>query len=456
MAGAAWPPLAGVELPTLRTEVPGPRSRALAARLAAVESRNITRIADDGPIFWDEARAACVRDADGNTYIDLTAGFGVAMAGHCNPRVAGAIARQAARLPHALGDVHPAEPKVALLEKLARLAPGDLAVSILASAGAEAVEAALKTALLRTGRPGILAFEGGYHGLTYGALAATSRAEFRAPFEAQLFPAVSFASFPAATPADSATRREDEAIAGVETLLADAERGSYPIGTILVEPVQGRGGIVVPTPGFLARLRRLCDGERCLLIFDEVYTGFGRTGAWFACEHARVQPDLLIVGKALTGSIALSAAIGSPATMSAWPPSAGEAIHTSTFLGNPVACSAALAQIEEIEEHALVERAAAIGATIRARAERWTATIAGVAEARGIGLLQGVELRDAAGAPHGRRALEVCRRLLRRGVLLLAEGPEAAVLAITPPAVITEAQLAHALDEVDRALHQTA
>jgi 4-aminobutyrate aminotransferase / (S)-3-amino-2-methylpropionate transaminase / 5-aminovalerate transaminase len=393
---------------------------------------------------------------DGNTYVDMTAGFGVAMAGHANARVAAAIASQAARLPHALGDVHPAEPKVALLERLAALAPGELSVSILGSAGAEAVEAALKTALLRTGRPGVIAFAGGYHGLTYGALAATSRTDFRSRFAAQLFDGVSFAPYPPAAPALDAARREDDAIARVQALIASSERSAYPVGAVLVEPIQGRGGIVVPTARFLVRLRELCDGERVLLVFDEIYTGFGRTGAWFACEHVGVQPDLLVVGKALTGGIPLSAVIGAPATMIAWPPSTGEAIHTSTFLGNPVACAAALAQLQEIEEEHLLDRARRLGEAIRARTDAWSRDVPGVADARGVGLLQGIELRDAAGEPDGRRALDVCARLLREGVLILAEGDHAEVIALTPPAAITSEQLAFALDALERVLRVTA
>ncbi len=189
--------LPGDELPRLRTPVPGAASRALAARLTRVESRNITRItAAEVPIFWAAARGANVADVDGNVYVDLTAGFAVAATGHANPRVSAAVGMQAARLAHGLGDVYPPDVKVALLERLAAIAPGDLAVSILGSAGAEAVEAALKTALLATGRPGILAFTGAYHGLTYGALACTWREDFRAPFTAQLHGGVRFAPFP--------------------------------------------------------------------------------------------------------------------------------------------------------------------------------------------------------------------------------------------------------------------
>jgi 4-aminobutyrate aminotransferase / (S)-3-amino-2-methylpropionate transaminase / 5-aminovalerate transaminase len=431
-------PLAGDELPRVVSSVPGPRSIDLARRLARVESPNITCLAP-APIFWTEARGAAVRDADGNTYVDLTAGFGVAHAGHANARVADAIAAQARILAHGLGDVYPPEPKVRLLERLAAIAPGDLSVSILACSGAEAVEAALKTACIRSGRPGILAFDGGYHGLTYGALATTSRSDFRQPFQRQLFAGVGFAPYPGA---------DDDAGAALSTvrrMLAEADRSPWPVGAILVEPMLGRGGLVVPPPGFLSGLRDLCDGSRTLLIFDEVYTGCGRTGRWFACEHEQVVPDLLVVGKALTGSIPLSAAIGTPDAMSGWPPSAGEAIHTSTFLGNPVACAAALAQLDEIEGLGLARRSLELGAGIRDRVRQWH-TRHDVGMPRGRGLLMALPV------PAAGRAVRVAERCLTAGVLILAEGPRADVLAITPPAVITDAQLNAALDTLELAL----
>jgi 4-aminobutyrate aminotransferase / (S)-3-amino-2-methylpropionate transaminase / 5-aminovalerate transaminase len=431
-------PLAGDELPRVVSSIPGPRSIDLARRLARVESPNITRLAP-APIFWTEARGAAVRDADGNTYVDLTAGFGVAHAGHANARVAEAIAAQARILAHGLGDVYPPEPKVRLLERLADIAPGDLSVSILASSGAEAVEAALKTACIRSGRPGILAFDGGYHGLTYGALATTSRADFRQPFQQQLFSGVSFAPYPAAD--DDL----DAALSAVRRRLADADGSAWPVGAILVEPMLGRGGLVVPPPGFLSGLREMCDGFRTLLILDEIYTGCGRTGRWFACEHEQVVPDLLVVGKALTGSIPLSAAIGTADAMSGWPPSDGEAIHTSTFLGNPVACAAALAQLDEIEGRGLLQRSMDLGAVIQDRARQWRANH-DVGQPRGQGLLVGLPV------PSEGRAVRVANRCLAAGVLILAEGPRADVLAITPPAVITDAQLAAALDVLELAL----
>ncbi|MFW6078331.1 MAG: aspartate aminotransferase family protein [Gemmatimonadota bacterium] len=451
MSGEEW----GEALPRRATvRIPGARSRALARRLTAVESRNITRIDEHGPIFWAEARGANVRDVDGNVFIDLTAGFAVAAAGHANPRVAEAIAEQARRLPHALGDVHPPDVKVELLERLAELAPGRLAVSILASAGAEAVEAALKTATMHTGRPGVLAFVGAYHGLTYGALAATHREDFRAPFRGQLYGGVRFARYPDPYRWEGTGDIAAAALLEVERLLDEAEASDSPVGALLVEPIQGRGGIVVPPVEFLPGLRRICDARGLVLIMDEVYTGFGRTGRWFACERVGVVPDVLVAGKALTGALPLSAAIGAPEVMAAWPPSSGEAIHTSTFLGNPLGCAAALAQLEEIERRGLVERAAALGARLRRRLEEWAERFDAVAEARGDGLLQAVELVEDARtkAPATVVAERVARKALQRGVLLLAEGPDANVLAFTPPLVITERQLDTALDVVEDAL----
>ncbi|MFO7260803.1 MAG: aspartate aminotransferase family protein [bacterium] len=462
----------GEQLPRMVTAVPGPASRALAQRLAAVESPNITQLSDTGPIFWVEASGANVRDADGNVYVDLTAGFSVAAAGHANERVVRALARQAERLPHALGDVHPADVKVALLERLKELAPGELGVTILASAGAEAVEAALKTAVMRTGKPGVLAFTGAYHGLTYGALATTWRPEFREPFRAQLYRGVRFAPYPyvyrwaeqvhaavggGAAALGSAAEPEVVCRTALEIaarIVDEAAASDVPIGAVLIEPVQGRGGFVVPPPGFLAGLRELADERGLVLIFDEVYTGFGRTGRWFACEHAGVVPDVLVVGKALTGMVPLSAAIGTPEVMSAWPPSTGEAVHTSTFLGNPAACAAALAQLAEIEERGLVHRAATLGSWLRERLDAWADRFPSVGEVRGLGLLQGVELVEdrATRRPATALARRVADAALREGVLLLTEGPAANVLAFTPPLVITEAQLEHALGVVEAAL----
>lgn len=400
-------------LPELHTEIPGPRSRELGTRLRAVESPNITAL-QPAPIFWAEAHGANVRDADGNVFIDLTSGFGVATAGHSNDGVAAAIAAQAQRLPHALGDVYPADVKVLLLERLAEILPATLGVGILASSGAEAVEAALKTALMRTRRTGILAFKNSYHGLTYGALAATHRSHFRAPFEKQLFSDVFFAAF--------------------DLNEVDALLDRHDIGAVIIEPIQGRGGIILPPDDFLAALRRRCDGKDRVLIFDEIYTGCGRTGRWLACEHYNVIPDVVVIGKGLSGALPISACVGSPEVMNAWPESSGEAIHTSTFLGNPVACAAALAQLDAIA--GMLGRAVEIGETIKAWAHRQQF------HCRGMGVIQGIVARSS------EQAIRVCNECMRDGVLMLAEGPDLDVLAITPPLVITHEQLSFALERI--------
>ena len=412
--------------PALVTEVPGPRSRALAERLRAVESRNVTCLAPEAPIFWERAAGANVWDADGNRFLDLGGAFAVANVGHAHPRVVRALADQAERLLHAMGDVHPAAPKVALLEALAARFPGGgPARGVLGSSGADALEAALKTAQLATGRAGVVAFEGGYHGLSYGALDATWREDFRAPFAERLAGRTVFARYGDAEDARRAARE-----------------AAFPIGAVLVEPVQGRGGVRVPPPGFLAALRALCDAEDWLLVADEIFTGFGRTGRRFACDAEGVVPDLLCVGKGLASGMPLSACLGRAEVMDAWPESRGEALHTQTFLGHPPSCAAALAALAVLDEEKLVERAAELGAAALELLARRSAGSAAVQEVRGAGLMIGIECT----------APEIAHRAvsgaLRRGVILLPCGEDGRVLSVTPPLCIGREALLAGLTEV--------
>ncbi len=318
------------------------------------ESRNVLFMEPDGswPIVWERAKDVHVWDADGKKYLDLTAAFGVAAAGHANPNVVKAGQKQMARLLHAMGDVHPHARKAELARELSRITferwsnEKKSGKVIFSNSGFEAVESALKTAMLATKKRGVIAFNGAYHGLGYGALNVTQRDFFRSPFQLQLREFGHFVLFP--------TKTSD--LATVEFQIRNFFRRER-IGAILVEPVQARGGCNVPPPEFLPLLRKLCDEFGALLILDEIYTGFGRTGKWFACEHSGVIPDLICLGKALTGGFPLSACVGRADLMdAAWPPSRGEAIHTSTFLGHPVGCAMALAQIAEIEKLNLPER----------------------------------------------------------------------------------------------------
>lgn len=418
----------------------------MSERLAAAESRNVTYRSREFPIFWKKARGSNVWDPDGNRYVDLTAGFGVAAAGHANRRVVTALRKQLARQLHGLGDVHPPVAKLRLLERLAELSPYETTRTILGSSGSEAVEAALKTARLATGKPGALAFSGAYHGLTYGALALTDRMHFRGPFLDQLNPHVVRAPFPAGLGTDAGA-----ALAAVDAAL-DTPEGER-VGCVIVEPIQGRGGIVEPPPGFLPGLKARCRERGLLLIFDEIYTGCGRTGHWFALEHEGVVPDLLCLGKALSGALPVSACLGPADLMEAWPPSEGEAIHTSTFLGNPLACAAAVAQLREIERRGLPERAARVGAAWRAELEQLAARHDVVRSVRGRGLMLGLELVEPdTGGPATERCLRLVNEALHRGWIVLPDGATANILSLTPPLTIGEALLQRATEALDELL----
>lgn len=418
-------------LPRLLTPPPGPRSRALSLRLRELEAPGVNTLpADGGPsLLWEAARGANVRDVDGNIYIDLTSGFGVAAVGHAHPRVVAAVREQAGVLLHGLGDVHAHPLRVALAERLVRLAPVDDPQVFFSISGAEAVEIALKTALAATGRPGILAFEPAYHGTTLGALAVTSRAEFRAPFAAHLHAHVHRLPF------------------GCDPDRAAALFRGEALGAVLVEPIVGREGVLLPPPGWLAALAGLCRRAGVPLIADEIFTGFGRTGTLFAVdgeEGEGVRPDLLCCGKALGGGLPLAAVLGRRDLFRCWE-TAGEARHTATFLANPLSCAAALAVLDVLEEERLPARAAALGAAVgeRLAALRGHPGVTGV---RGRGLLWGVELATS-GLAKGWVA-----EARARGVLFLAGGPEGRVAQVVPPLTIAEEQLGAALGTLEAAL----
>src|SRR6266567_8348236 len=420
--------------------------------LRRYESRNVTFVEEDGswPVVWERAKGVQVWDADGKKYLDLTSAFGVAAAGHANPRVVRAGQEQMARLLHAMGDVHPHAVKAQLARELSRLTferwGSKSKVSgktIFCNSGFEAVEAALKTALLATGKPGIIAFTGAYHGLGYGALNATHRKHFRAPFRPQLGQFGHFVLFPARA------EQLEEVDDSVRRLFRTRQ-----IGAILVEPIQGRGGVNIPPPQFLPLLRRLCDEHDALLVLDEVYTGFGRTGKWFACEHTATVPDLICLGKALTGGFPLSACVGRARLMdAAWPASTGEAIHTSTFLGHPVGCAMALAQIEQINRRKLVQRSAQLGVALLRLLQSDVSGSNFQMAVRGAGLLAGLEVRRLDGSPATTAVFNVLKLMLRRGFILLPEGEHANVISFTPPLTISERQLAIAVKALQETLN---
>ena len=412
--------------PSMSVPIPGSRSRELVDVLAATECPSLTGRrkrrseasgAAQDPIVWTQACGANVVDADGNVLVDMTAGFGAASIGHAHPSVVRAIREQSERLIHALGDVHPSDVKIELCERLAKLAPFPDARVMLGAHGGDAIEAALKTAMLATGRAGVLAFEGSYHGLAHAPLAISGYAErFRAPFASQLNPHVVFEAY------------------GASMDVIDAHFADGSIGCVVVEPILGRGGVVVPKDGWLASLARTARARRVLFIVDEIMTGLGRTGARFAFEREGVVPDVLCLGKALGGGLPMSACIASHDVMKAWGTPDQESIHTATFFGHPLACAASLAALDAIEEEGLAERAASVGADLATRLATLASSQACVREIRGRGLLLGVAMRRPASA------LRVGAALLERGFITLAAGSDASVLSLTPPLSIAPAQ----------------
>jgi 4-aminobutyrate aminotransferase-like enzyme len=437
-----------VTLPDVKIPPPGPRSRELARRLAAVESpafgaRRDARAevsgAEQASIVYAQGSGSNVVDVDGNRYVDLTAGFGALVLGHA-PNAATDAARAAMNeLALALGDVYASELKVRACEAIASLFPEPDARVMLGLSGADATTCALKTAALATKRNGVIAFEGAYHGLSYGPLAACGlAASFREPFAGQLGVPVTFAPYPSR---DDARGPHGTAAALEESLTAvRAALKTGEIGAVLVEPMLGRGGCVVPPVSFLPALRSLADEASALLVLDEVWTGMGRTGAMLASEHAGVLPDLICLGKGLGGGVPISACVGRARAMEAWGAHGGATIHTGTHFGSPPACAAALATID-IVRGGLMERVAETGARFIEELE--SACLPHAAKVRGRGLMVGIELGSSA------RALAVARALLLRGYIVLTGGIRGDTLTLSPPLTIEPELLSAFVKELE-------
>lgn len=370
-----------------------------------------------------DARGARIRDVDGREYLDLLAGMGVANVGHAHPEVVAAVRAQAARHLHVMvyGEFVQ-DAQVRLAARLAGLLPPSLSVVYFTSSGAEAVDGALKTARKATGRPRFIAFEGGFHGDTWGALSVGGNARYRRPFE-PLLPEVELLPFD-----------DVRALAGIDERTA----------AVIVEPVQAEAGIRIPQRDFLASLRRRCDAVGALLVFDEVVTAFGRTGRLFGHQHWDVVPDLLVLAKALGGGMPLGAFVGAPAlmrTLGEEPPLA----HVTTFGGHPVSCAAGLAALELLLRERLVERAAALGAEMLGRLRALVGR-GGLTAARGLGLLLGLEFADAA----------ACARFVhqawQRRLILNWTLNDDTVVRLAPPLVLSDADAEQALTEIAAAL----
>ncbi|TMQ57487.1 MAG: aspartate aminotransferase family protein [Candidatus Eisenbacteria bacterium] len=456
--------LDGTELPRIVVPPPGPRSRAAARRLRRREGAAIWG-AGENPIVWSRGRGAVVVDLDGNRYVDLTAGFGVLSLGQAAPEVARAVSAQSRKLTQGLGDLMPHEAREKLVRRLAALGGRVLDRVLLASTGAEAVELALKTAHVATGRRRVVSFTGAYHGQSYGALAVTDTPGLGAPFAGQIADLAIRVPFPYEYRCPLARRCDRCDLRCLDSAFEIVDRelhGPDPPGAVLVEPVQGRSGCVLPPPDFLPRLRARTRERGLILILDEVMTGAGRTGPFWAWERGgdSAAPDLLVAGKGIGGGVAIAALLGRDEVMESWRkhvlPS-GEAPHSSTFYGHPLACAGALRAIDRLaapETRAHVERAGALFATgLRSLHERCPA----VGDVRAAGLMAAIELvRDRESRePAPRLTATVVGALLREGVLAYPGGVHDNVICFTPPLTITEEQLGHAVGAIGRAIQMS-
>lgn len=429
----------------LLTEIPGPRSRELVARR---EAAVVAGLGKATPIAVAEASGALVTDVDGNTLLDFVSGIGTLAVGHCPPEVTAAIQAQAAKLIHLSALVGTYEPYVELCERLNAAVPiSGPCKTLLANAGAEGVENAIKIARAATGRQAVIVFEGAYHGRTLLTLSLTSRTYFKKKF-GPFAPEIYRAPFPYAYRMGLS---EEEAVeqcwAAFERLLV-AGVDPEAVAAVLIEPVQGEGGFIPVPAEFMRRLRQFCDANGSLLIADEVQSGFGRTGTLFAIEQLGVEPDIIVSAKSLAAGMPLAATTGRAAVM--------DAAHYGgvggTYGGNPLACVAAIEVLKLIERDGLLARANQIGARIRQRLEPLLSEEVGavrVGDVRGMGAMIGIELVQdrASRAPASAEAtLAILDRALQRGLLVMRAGLYVNCIRLLVPLIISDDQLDEGMD----------
>jgi 4-aminobutyrate aminotransferase/(S)-3-amino-2-methylpropionate transaminase len=420
----------------LRTEVPGPRSREILARKEKVVADPLSIYL---PIVVAEGRGATLTDVDGNTFIDFAGGVGCLAVGHSHPRVVEAAQEQLAHFSHTDFTIVPYEVYVALAERLCELAPivGPRKAAFF-NAGTEAVENAIKFARAFTGRPAVIAFEGGFHGRTLLSLSLTSKTH---PYKAGLGP---FAPEVYRVPFAQQYRGPDAraALEALERALV-TQVAAETVAAIVIEPVQGEGGFQVAPPEFMEGVRAICDRHGIVLVVDEVQTGFGRTGKLFAIEHYGVEPDLITVAKSIAAGLPLSGVIGKAEIMDA----PGDSAIGGTYVGNPVAQAAAMAVLDVIDEENLCERAAALGEIMRARMHAWQQRWTQIGDVRGLGAMLAIELvRDPdTKEPAADLATAIVEEAARHGLLLLKSGIYSNCIRVLTPLVLSDSELDEAL-----------
>jgi 4-aminobutyrate aminotransferase-like enzyme len=414
-----------------RVTAPSERVR---ERIRGIEGTGMRTFWEPEPLVWARTEGCYVWDAEGRELLDLYAGFAVANVGYCHPRVTEAIRAQAGVMTHC-PSAAPSEVRAELYERLAAIAPPALDRVLLAITGAMANETAVQLARAATGRRNVVTFSGTYPGRTVGAVRYAGKHAYREQLgvaaEAHFVPYPDPYRSPWAGGGDPG----EIALGLLEHALTDPASGVEPPACVLVEPIQGNGGVVVPPDGFLRGLRELCDRTGTVLVFDEIQSGFGRSGRMWASEHEGVVPDLMTVGKGIGGGLAFAALLGRAELMTTWEPDA----VTSTFLANALNAAAACAAIDVLREEGLVERSARLGAHALARLRN---ELPKLGDVRGRGLFLGLELADAELATQAQRALR------DRGVLVGRGGRHGHVLILAPPLVIEQDVLDGGLDTI--------
>jgi 4-aminobutyrate aminotransferase/(S)-3-amino-2-methylpropionate transaminase len=427
----------------LETEIPGPKSREILTRKARVVADPLDVYL---PIVAAEGRGATLTDVDGNTFLDFAGGVGCLNVGHAHPRVVEAVQEQAARFLHTDFTIVPYEVYVTLAERLLAVAPfSGPAKAAFFNAGTEAVENAVKFARAYTKRPAVIAFEGAFHGRTMMSLTLTSKTvPYKAGF-GPFAPEVYRVPFPNEYRGISA----GDALAALERAF-HTQVARETVAAIVMEPVQGEGGFIVPPREFVQGVREICDREGIVFVVDEVQTGFGRTGRMFAIEHFDVEPDLMTVAKSIAAGLPLSGVLGKAEIMDA----PGVNAVGGTYVGNPVAQAAALAVLDVFEDEGLVERAQRIGETVRGRMTAWQERFPLIGDVRGLGAMLALELVRDPGSkePAPELASLVTEEAARRGLLLLKSGVHSNCIRVLCPLVTTDSELEEALGVWDDAL----
>ncbi|NUS52344.1 MAG: 4-aminobutyrate--2-oxoglutarate transaminase [Nocardioidaceae bacterium] len=432
----------------LRTALPGPRSQELMARKVAAVSQGV---ATTLPVFAARAAGGIVEDIDGNRFIDLGSGIAVTTVGSSAARVVDAVSEQVAAFTHTCFMVTPYEGYVAVAEQLARLTPGDHEKrTALFNSGSEAVENAVKIARSFTGKDAVVVFDHAYHGRTNLTMAMTAKnmpyKHGFGPFAGEVYRA------PMSYPFRDAAEIDGKLAAARATSLIETQVGAENLAAVVIEPIQGEGGFIVPAPGFLAALADWCRANDVIFVADEVQSGFGRTGTWFAVEHDGVVPDLVVSAKGIAGGLPLSAVTGRADVM--------DAVHPGglggTYGGNPLACAAALAVIETIEAEDLLTRAREIETRLLGRLGELQQSDPRIGDVRGRGAMIAAEFVDpATGDPDGAVAKAVAAYAHSQGVITLTCGTWGNVIRFLPPLSISDELLDDALDVLTTALEET-